>query len=359
MALALTFQKYVLDFKFSAGTSRGVLKQKDTYIIKVSNGDHVFGLGEAGPLKGLSIDDRDDISEKLEAVAIEISKHSLPASVEEVYTMSDQLAGREFPSIRFALETALLDLLNGGSRTIFDNDFSKGKGKIPINGLVWMGHMEDMLSQITQKVEQGFTCIKMKVGSLDFDKECDILEYVRKKYYKSELILRVDANGAFSPEEAMEKLERLSTYNLHSIEQPIKTKQYDSMAQLSKTSPVSIALDEELIGIYELEEKRRLLERIKPPYIILKPTLLGGFKSTLEWIRLANDMHIGWWLTSALESNIMLNAISQFTADLEVVNHQGLGTGQLYHNNITSPLEIKNGYITSTGQNWDLSMLDL
>jgi len=357
--LELNYKPYTLDFKFNAGTSRGILKQKQTYILQVSNGDEgVYGLGEAGPLKGLSIDDK-DLNEELDRVKVNIAGAALPTSQQDIFDLAEQLAGPSNPSVRFGLETAMLDLQHGGKRIVFDNDFVKGTRKIPINGLIWMGHMEDMLLQITNKVEAGFDCIKMKVGSLDFDKECDILQYIRRKYYQKELTVRVDANGAFKPDEAMAKLERISQFDLHSIEQPIRPGQRALMAQLCKDSPVPIALDEELIGINKLEEKQRLLEEVKPPYIILKPTLLGGIKATQEWIDLAKGMDIGWWITSALESNIGLNAISQYTAELGVENHQGLGTGQLYHNNFESPLEIKDGYIFNNGNAWNFENIGL
>ncbi len=355
----LSFQKYILDFKFNAGTSRGVLKQKETYFIKIQNdNDALFGLGEAGPLKGLSVDDK-PLDDKLEEIQNTLQSEHLPGNREGIYTLAKTLAGPDYPSIRFGLETAMLDLLNGGTRTIFNNEFAVGKSRIPINGLVWMGHMEDMLTQITEKVDQGFTCIKMKVGSIDFDKECDILQYVRRKYYQKDIVIRVDANGAFSPEDAMEKLHRLSQFNLHSIEQPIKAGQNDDMSELCLKSPIKIALDEELIGVYGKEEKQKLLESIRPPYIILKPTLVGGIASTLDWIEIAESLKIGWWMTSALESNIGLNAISQLAAELKVEDYQGLGTGQLYHNNIPSPLSIKEGFISSKGEDWDLSQLDI
>jgi len=357
--LQLSYQKYTLDFKFNAGTSRGILKQKDTYVLKITEGGELSGYGEAGPLKGLSIDDREDIPDKLDQLVEELTEIRLPQTVEDIYMLAEEKAGADFPSIRFALETAMIDLLNGGERMIFDNDFYRAEQKIPINGLVWMGHMEDMLLQITNKVDQGFDCIKMKVGSLDFDKECDILQYIRRKYFKKKILLRVDANGAFSEEEAMSKLSRMSDFNLHSIEQPIKPGNHLAMAKLCEESPIPIALDEELIGVFNKSEKKDLLEKINPPYIILKPTLLGGIAATMEWIELAKKMNIGWWMTSALESNIGLNAISQLAAELKVTSHQGLGTGQLYHNNFPSPLKIADGHIQYEGDIWDLKSLSI
>lgn len=362
MPLKTSYQKYILNFKFDAGTSRGVLKEKETWIIKVwdTSRPEVFGLGECGPLKKLSIDDREDLNEQLEKCLKNLEGMDLPTSEEEIFRIADELAGADLPAARFGMETALLDLLNGGKRVIFDNDFVRSEMKIPINGLIWMGHMEAMLLQISNKVEAGFDCIKMKIGSLDFEKECDILDYVRRKYYQSDITLRVDANGAFKVHEAMDKLEALSKYRLHSIEQPIAAGQPDEMATLCKSTPVDIALDEELIGVYGRETKQRLLEKIRPQYIILKPTLVGGIYSCKEWIEIAESMGIGWWLTSALESNIGLNAVCQMSPYLNAQGYQGLGTGQLYHNNIPSPLKIEAGHICYDNEvSWDFANLGL
>lgn len=351
----------MLDFKFDAGTSRGVLKEKETFIISVRDSANpaVFGLGEAGPLKKLSLDDREDLEQQLSQITARLAGYDMPESEDGIYQLANELAGSQFPSIRFALETALLDLMNGGRRVIFDNDFIRGTG-IPINGLIWMGHMESMLLQITNKVAAGFDCIKMKIGSMDFEKECDILDYVRRKYYQKDLMIRVDANGAFKPDEALSRLHSLSRYNIHSIEQPVKAGQPDVMASLCQQSPIGIALDEELIGVYGYENKKRLLEQIRPQYIILKPTLVGGIQSSLEWVEIANQLKIGWWLTSALESNIGLNAICQLAVRMKASGYQGLGTGQLYHNNIPSPLTVENGQIYyHQDKKWDFNNMDL
>lgn len=360
MPLKTSFQPYTLDFKFDAGTSRGVLKEKETYFIKVwdTKNQNIFGLGECGPLRKLSIDDRPDLAEHLSQSLTALAGYELPANEEEVYAIADDLAGKDFPSIRFGLETALLDLMNGGKRVIFANEFALESMKIPINGLIWMGHMESMLLQITDKVAAGFDCIKMKIGSMDFEKECDILDYVRRKYYQKDLMIRVDANGAFKVDEALSKLHTLSKYKIHSIEQPIKAGQPEAMKALCEQSPVGIALDEELIGVYDRREKEELLKQINPQYIILKPTLVGGVKSCREWVEIANSMNIGWWLTSALESNIGLNAICQLAVHLKSNSYQGLGTGQLYHNNIPSPLVVEGGHIYyNADAEWDLNSL--
>ncbi|OJJ16274.1 o-succinylbenzoate synthase [marine bacterium AO1-C] len=340
--LRLKFQKHTLQFKFEAGTSRGILREHDVYYICLwdTTQPEKIGIGEAAPLKGLSIDYRPDFVEQLGIILDNIS--SLNIEQADLYHLKEisQLIPAEFPSIRFGVETAFLDWKNGGQKQIFNNPFFQGKRPIPINGLIWMGDEGFMQQQIAQKLEEGFGCIKMKIGAINFDQECQLLSSIRQKFSAEKLILRVDANGAFKPNEALEKLHRLSEFKLHSIEQPIRPNQLASMRQLCEKSPVPIALDEELIGKLSLSEKERLLDVIKPPYIILKPTLLGGFVATQEWITLAKKRKIGWWITSALESNIGLNAIAQFTAEHDTKNFHGLGTGSLYHNNVTSPLTI-------------------
>lgn len=360
MVIKASFHKHTLYFTFAAGTSRGILKQKDTWIIKVTDvaNAEVFGLGEAAPLVKLSIDDLPDYDERLIQICDQISGTSVPSSVDEMYQLLDRVIPSELPSVYFGFEVAFLDLLNGGGRMIYNNAFSRGERGIPINGLVWMGALEDMLFQITEKVADGFHCIKVKIGSLDFEKECDLLQYIRSKYYKMDITLRVDANGAYSSDEALEKLEKLSKYNIHSIEQPIKAGQTAAMYELCRHSLVPVALDEELIGIHTSESKRKLIESIKPQYIIFKPTLVGGLRSCKEWISIAEELNIGWWITSALESNIGLNAISQFTAEYNTDISHGLGTGKLYDNNIPSPLTIENGEIYYRSPfTWDLSLL--
>lgn len=360
MPLETAYQKYVLDFKFNAGTSRGVLKEKKTFYIKIwdAKNPRVYGLGECSPLKKLSIDDREDFEAHLSFVLNQLRDYKLPDNTEEVYEIADKLAGKNFPAIRFGLEVALLDLLNGGTRLIFeDNTFYKGTG-IPINGLVWMGSADMMQQQVVDKIAAGYDCIKMKIGSLDFEKECALLQDLRQKHQK--IMLRLDANGAFKAQDALHKLQVLDQFNIHSIEQPIAPGNWHEMNKLCSKAPFGIALDEELIGIYTDAEKQQLLQEIQPQYIILKPTLLGGIKICEEWIRIADAMQIGWWLTSALESNIGLNAICQFAAQVKAAGHQGLGTGQLYHNNIVSPLQIRNGHIFyDPATSWSFSNLEL
>jgi L-alanine-DL-glutamate epimerase-like enolase superfamily enzyme len=268
-----------------------------------------------------------------------------------------ELVSSNYPSITFGLETALLDMLNGGRRVIFDNDFQTGR-KLPINGLIWMADMDLMLQQIAIKIQDGYRCIKMKVGGLNFEKECDILHYIRKKYFREDITIRLDANGAFKVDDCLYKLNELSKFNIHSIEQPIKPGQVEVLREISEQSPIPIALDEELIGVNETSDRKTLLDTCKVPYIILKPSLHGGLQSCKEWIALAEKMNKGWWVTSALESNIGLNAICQFTAEYPITIPQGLGTGQLYDDNIESPLVVKNGEISLNSKaEWNLDPL--
>lgn len=343
MNLQFHYQPYILNFKFNAGTSRGIMNQRKCWFVKLASKDipTLFGLGEAAPIVGLSID---DISE------LELSLNNLATNNYLTVTrLNELLAGNEWrnlPSLHFAIETALYDLQNHGDKIIFKNQFSEGKEGIPINGLVWMDSQNAMQQQLQEKIAQGYKCIKIKVGAIDFNQELAIIKNLRREYSSQQIIIRLDANGAWSPQEALEKLERLSPYDIHSIEQPIAAGQRSAMRDICKASPIKIALDEELIGISRFEEKEQLLAEIEPQYIIIKPSLLGGFFHSDEWIATAERNNIDWWATSALESNIGLNAICQYTANKNIQKkYQGLGTGQLYHNNIESPLTINDGKI--------------
>jgi o-succinylbenzoate synthase len=341
--------KHPLIFKQAGGTSRGVLAEKDSWFIKVYNTDtpSVFGIGECSILKRLSFDDRPDLPKRILCFANNINENK-----------EEDL--REFPAINFAIEMALIDLKKHGKRILFPSDFTLSKKSIPINGLIWMGKAEFMRQQIKEKIESGFTCIKLKIGAIDFETELDIIKEVRKEFSVSDIEIRVDANGAFHPDKALEKLDRLSKLELHSIEQPIMAGQIDDMARLCESPPLPIALDEELIGIFAPSEKEDLLEQINPQYIILKPSLLGGFKQSEEWIHYAEQKNIGWWATSALESNIGLNAIAQWVFTLKNNMPQGLGTGQLFTNNIPSPLEINKGTLHySQNLNWNLKAVGI
>ncbi|MEX2234183.1 MAG: o-succinylbenzoate synthase [Cyclobacteriaceae bacterium] len=318
------------------------MNDKASWFIRIEDRDRreIFGIGECGPLLGLSRDHRPDFEEKLASIIEHINASAFKSPADDKIR---QLVPLEFPSIIFGVETALLDLQNGGKRLIFNNSFTQGK-PISINGLIWMGDMDFMMDQINKKIAQGFTCLKLKVGGLDFDRECDILNYIRKRYFRQDIIIRLDANGALKVDEVLYKLGEMARFKVHSIEQPIKPG-LDEMEELCRKSPIPVAFDEELIGVTSKEEKIRLLEKLKPPFIVLKPTLHGGLKSCEEWISIAESLKIGWWITSALESSIGLNAICQFAANYQTELPQGLGTGTIYSNNFASPLTVKDGNI--------------
>ncbi len=360
MSLTADYLKYTLHFRFEAGTSRGTLTEKTSYLIRIGDDDNpaVVGYGECGPLTGLSYDDRPDFEEKLAGYCREFNDMDLELFSWNVTIVLNQLISPTFPSILFGFETAMVDFLAGGCQILCPSDFTSGQRNIPINGLVWMGNRAFMQNQIDEKLKTGFTTIKLKIGAIDFDQECELLAGIRERFSADQITLRVDANGAFRPADAMTKLERLSQYDLHSIEQPIAAGQPELMAELCRHTPVPIALDEELIGQMEYVQKYRLLKKIYPQYIILKPTLLGGLRHCDEWIELAGRLNIDWWITSALESNIGLNAIAQYAAQFKNPLPHGLGTGQLYYNNIDSPLQITNGQLHyDSGQGWNLSLI--
>ena len=344
--MTASFQKYILNFKKPSGTSRGVLKTKETWFIFIDNNGK-RGIGECGMFKGLSIDDRPDYEEKLQWVCSHICL-GLDVLLKALW---------EFPSIQFGLEMAFKSLETDKGFELFLSEFTKGKKSIPINGLIWMGTEAFMRQQVREKIEAGFTCIKMKIGAINFQTEIAILKSIRKEFSSKDVALRVDANGAFSVSEALEKLKVLSDLDLHSIEQPIKQGQIDAMAELCEQTPLPIALDEELIGVFSKEDKNDLLEIIKPQFIILKPTLVGGFQGSDIWIENAERHSTGWWITSALESNVGLNAIAQYTFVKHNELPQGLGTGSLFTNNIESPMQVKNGALHyNTNINWKFNL---
>lgn len=355
MQFTSTVHKHILQFNFSAGTSRGILHQKPSWFLKLE-ADGRTGIGEAGPLAGLSPEGT-ELEVYWPQVLEKLGKGGIPQSREQIYALAAHVAP-DIPSIRFALEMAMLEWLQGGHKILFSNSFSAGISSIPINGLIWMANHDTMRKHIDEKMKQGYSCLKLKIGAIDFTEELSLLKYIRSHYGADELIIRVDANGAFAPEDALDKLHQLAEWNLHSIEQPIRQGQPVAMHHLCLHSPVPVALDEELIGILDKSEKELLLDRLQPPYIILKPSLLGGLAATAEWIVLAEERGIAWWITSALESNIGLNAIAQFTAAYQPVMPQGLGTGQLYTNNVSSPLVVEKGKLHYRPKHsWDLSLL--
>lgn len=341
-----SYQKYILNFKQASGTSRGVLKTKETWFL-ILNSEGKKGVGECGIFRGLSVDDRPDYEEKLTWVCYNIHLGLID--------LLKQLT--EFPSIQFGLEMAFKSLESNNPFELFPSKFTHGEDSIAINGLVWMGSEAFMKQQIAEKIEAGFTCIKMKIGAIDFQTELNLLKSIRKEFSSKDIELRVDANGAFSTSEALEKLKVLSDLDLHSIEQPLKQGQIQDMAKLCADTPLPIALDEELIGVFSVTDKENLLQTIKPQHIILKPSLIGGWAGSNSWIAIAERNNIGWWITSALESNVGLNAIAQYTYFKQSKLPQGLGTGGLFTNNFDCPLQVKNGSLHYNNKtNWKFNL---
>lgn len=335
-----------LHFGFTAVTSRASMTEKETYFLRLTDVDTgLSGIGECALFRGLGSDDTPDYAHRLASLCADINH------------------GREFESTAssmiFGLETAMLDLANGGRAVIYDTPWSHGKRAITINGLVWMGSEEEMAERIAEKIAVGFRCVKLKIGGIDFDRELSLLEGIRSRFTSAELELRLDANGAFTPAEAPAKLKALSRFGIHSIEQPIKAGQWFAMASLCARSPIPVALDEELIGISDAKRRHAMLATIRPAYIILKPSLCGGLQASLDWITEARAHRIGWWITSALESNVGLNAIAQLASTQHLRLPQGLGTGQIYTDNIPSPLHLDGDKLAySPASAWDYSSLD-
>lgn len=349
-----SFSERDLIFKFEAGTSRGLLKNKYSAFLKLHDkASGKSGIGEAGPLKGLSAEFGLDLKALMND---QLNKIGGDEELLEDFIHNDF---SQHSSIKFAIETAYCDFKNINSFQVLKTDFFDAKQKIPINGLVWMGDSEFMSQQIDEKIKQGFDCIKMKIGAIDVDREIALLQELRKRFSRDEMEIRVDANGAFQYDEAREVMNILYKLKIHSIEQPIKVQNFEDMSRLAKDNKLAIALDEELIGLRKPLEKEEMLKIIKPQYIVLKPSLHGGLYETSQWIQFADKQGIGWWITSALESNIGLNAIAQFTSQYETKIHQGLGTGKLYENNIDSPLTIESGKLFyDKSAKWELEELE-
>ncbi len=324
-----------LHFKQPAGTSRGVYLQRRVWFLLLEDRDSgQFGVGECAPLPRLSCDDLPNYEDILARACRQAAADG----------QIDVDSLQSFPSILFGLETAFRHLRRGSLR-FWDTPFSRGAAGIPINGLIWMGDFDTMLRRVQDKLQAGYTCIKIKIGAIDFDQELNLLAHIRNRFSREQIELRVDANGAFSPAEALRKLERLNAFDLHSIEQPIRAGQWDAMAELCRQTPVPIALDEELIGINTPQQQAELLDAIRPQYIILKPSLHGGWHGAESWIQLARQRGIGSWITSALESNVGLNSLAQWCATQQSTMPQGLGTGQLFLDNVPSPLTIRGNHL--------------
>lgn len=329
-----SLEKHELKFKVPAKTSRNVFTTRGIFLITLRDTQTgQEGIGEASPLSLLSVDDVPDYQVVLEKKLQEFCEVGL----------LDSLSLDSYPSIRFGIETALLNMSADNEEVIFNSDFTARKKSIPINGLVWMNDSAKMYDEAIQKIQAGFDVIKIKVGALDFDEECRLLESIRKQFSAFKITLRVDANGAFSPNDALEKLNELKRFDLHSIEQPIASGQWDWMQKICAESPIDIALDEELIGLNVHEEANKMIKYIHPKYLILKPNLIGGLSISDEWIKWAHKHNLGWWATSALESNVGLNAIAQWVSTYQNPLHQGLGTGSLFTNNFSSRLKIERG----------------
>lgn len=333
--MRLAYAPYILKFKMPSGTSRGILTEKPTFFIKVfdENDPSKFGIGECSVFPGLSPEANGNYGYKLVELLANMA-------------LGDETDLDGYSSIIFGLEQALRDFAGGCRHIYFPSSFTQGKESIEINGLIWMGDFDRMIERINEKIEQGFHCLKLKIGAIDWRKEVEMIEYVRRKYSESKLQIRVDANGGFTMDNALPRLKRLADLGVHSIEQPIAAGMPDLMAFLCQVSPLKIALDESLIGVHGKKNKENLLDNVRPAYIILKPSLCGGFSGAEEWIRLAEDRGIGWWVTSALESNVGLNALAQWTATLHTNIPQGLGTGALFTNNFDCPLRLDSDRLT-------------
>lgn len=323
----------LLHFKQPAGTSRGTYTTRKVWYLYLSSRENPerVGIGECAPLPKLSCDDIPNYEQVLADACRVTEQHDGKPDAEAL---------RNYPSILFALETAFRHY-EMGSVALWNTPFSRGEAGIPINGLIWMGDYTTMFKRIEQKMQQGFRCIKLKIGAINFEEELKLIRFIRTHFSSEEVQLRVDANGAFSPIDALDKLKRLAELDLHSIEQPIRAGQREEMARLAENSPLPIALDEELIGCNTVAEKKKLLSDIHPQYIVLKPSLHGGFSGGKEWIDEAERQQIGWWITSALESNVGLNAIAQWCATFDNPLPQGLGTGQLFIDNVPMPLKVR------------------
>lgn len=333
------FEKKTFLFKHPSGTSRGVLTEKHAWFLSLQDSNGFTGIGECSIIPGLSPDFIDFVSyeSKVDEVCQNIN-----------YFVDNQVELRLFPSVLFGVEQALLALNAKRKNTegiFYNTPFTRGEKGMPINGLIWMGSSQFMLDQIEEKLATGFSCLKMKIGAIDFEEELNILRHIRNRFSIHEIELRVDANGAFKPQEALEKLIRLSEFGIHSIEQPIAPGQFDEMKSLCSQTPIPIALDEELIGVNGTNAKSNLLTYINPQYIILKPSLHGGIVGSTEWILEAEKWSIPWWITSALESNVGLNTIAQFASSFENELPQGLGTGGLYVKNEPTKLFVESGFI--------------
>jgi len=336
--------KHVLNFKIPGGTSRGVLTSKDTYIVRLFKVDRLVAIAEFNRFEGLSIDPLSSYLERLKkSVELWLGLLDSVADLNDSRIVDLLKENSDYPSIQFGLEQLTLSYLSNTSPFhLFDSPFSRGESSISINGLIWMGDTNFMKAQIEPLLEKGFKCLKMKIGAINFEEEYRILKSIRDRFSHQELTLRVDANGAFDSESVLSVLDELAVLGVHSIEQPIKAGQWQEMARVVEESPIPIALDEELIGLKTVESRTNCIHTIQPDYLIFKPALIGGYGAIEQY----RHIHDQFWITSALESNIGLNAIAQYTATLNPTLEQGLGTGSLYTNNFDSPLLVTSGALS-------------
>ncbi len=362
-----SWQAYTLHFRQPAGTSRGYLRRRETFFLRLEAEDGTTGWGECAPIPGLSPDHRPELAAMLDRLCAALNRgQPVTELTEPVEKLEEELGLAQWPALRFALETAWLDLARGGRQRLFDTPFTQGQAALPIHGLIWMDSPEGLLAQVDAKVAQGFRVIKMKVGALDFATERQVLAEIRRRHPAEEVELRLDANGAFSPEEALARLEALAPFQIRFLEQPIRPGQWRALAALCARSPVPIALDEELIGHVSEGERQALLAQIRPQHLVLKPTLLGGLAPAHSWIRLAQEQGIDWWINSALESNLGLSVLAQWTSHLEAGQAldpgqgrvHGLGTGRLFTNNLPGPIRLQGtGLVMEPGGEWDFSLV--
>lgn len=348
--LKAAYCHYDLIFKQVAITSRESMYRKPTYFVKLWDDSHpeIFGIGECGLFRGLSCDDRPDY----ERVLIDCCRNidAIDRNIREVPV--------DYPSIVFGLEMALADLKHGGRGILSENLWVEGSKKLQINGLVWMGSFDEMLSRVKDKIDDGFKCVKFKIGGIDFNRELELIRCVREHFPAEVMEIRLDANGGFDPKEALNKIEKLARFEIHSLEQPIRQHNWDKMREICRLSPIAIALDEELIGLNDSQDRERMVETVMPQYLILKPSLCGGIRGSNDWVRIAKSFGVGWWATSALESNVGLNAIAQWVACQSNDMVQGLGTGELYVNNIPSPIRLEGQWLGyDRHQEWDYNQL--
>lgn len=339
------YSYHPLHFIKPGGTSRGILHKKDSWFLYLKHDDRI-AIGECSFIEGLNPESKEDIEQSLNLICNFINEGQVLPNIMD-YNM---------PAIRMCLDTLIRSYESAHAFKLFDCDFLKGEG-IAINGLVWMGSYDYMYQQLKEKLDTGFKCIKIKIAAIDFEEELNLLDFLRKNFSAEDLEIRLDANGGFEPKEALDKINRLEKYAIHSIEQPVSAGQWEIMNSICNSSPISIALDEELIGIKSKQEKIQLIESIQPQYIILKPSLIGGFQEADEWISQASAAGIKWWATSALESNIGLNAIAQWCSSKNSDMYQGLGTGKLFSNNIESPLYIHNAQLYYGASEWKLARI--